>query len=145
MNNQEELPGMKEPTEAPRKKKSWAELRDDVRNIRRRLWGLGYRLPHSFTFRKMTGKTRIYFMSSPPNCRDNSVFSVDVPEGALPWVEGDEHHRSKYPWTQILASGFQVCLHSIFLYSTEGLYFFIFFREEHPPLRPNCSCWRGRG
>lgn len=90
-----------------RSKRTWAELREDVRDIRRRLWNLGSKVPHSFTFRRMLGKTRVYFMSSPPNSRDNSVFAIDVPDecshGTSP-SKGD----LRFPWIQIIASDFQV-------------------------------------
>ncbi|CAG7837410.1 unnamed protein product [Allacma fusca] len=95
--------GTSNEVEVVEKKKTWDELRDDVRNMRRRLWGLGFKLPHSFTFRKMTGKTRIYFMSSPPNSRENSLHAIDVPDQ-------EELRRSpdySYPWVQILSPGFQ--------------------------------------
>ncbi|OXA52726.1 dipeptidyl peptidase 9 isoform X2 [Folsomia candida] len=87
-------------------KKSWAELREDVRNLRRKLWTLGFRLPHSFTFRKMAGKTRIYFMASPPNSRDNSIFAVDVPHTMQGVSRFSQQPLVKFPWIQILASGF---------------------------------------
>lgn len=90
-------------------KKSWAELREDVRNLRRKLWTLGFRLPHSFTFRKMAGKTRIYFMASPPNSRDNSIFAVDVPHTMQGVSRFSQQPLVKFPWIQILASGFPVC------------------------------------
>lgn len=95
-----------------RKKKNWSELREDVRSLRRKLWGLGFRLPHSFTFRKMAGKTRIYFMASPPNSRDNSIFAVDVPN-AVPQGTNIPFNNcktlaNKFQWIQILTSGFPV-------------------------------------
>ncbi|CAL8078755.1 unnamed protein product [Orchesella dallaii] len=91
-----------------RTKRSWAELRDDVRDIRRRLWNLGSRVPHSFTFRKMLGKTRVYFMSSPPNSRDNSVFAIEVPDECPP-ISGPSKPDLRFPWIQIIASDFQGC------------------------------------
>ena len=55
----------------------------------------------------MHGKSRIYFMSSPPNCRENSLHAIDVPDndGELQRPQGD------YSWIQILQSGFQVSKH----------------------------------
>lgn len=99
-----------------RRKRSWSELREDVRDIRRRLWSLGSRVPHSFTFRRMIGKTRVYFMSSPPNSRDNSVFAVDVPDECPPFSSSPSEPLSnnkgdvRFPWIQIIASDFQVSL-----------------------------------
>lgn len=91
-----------------RNKRSWAELREDVRDIRRRLWNLGSRVPHSFTFRRMTGKTRVYFMSSPPNSRDNSVFAIDVPDASSPVSNSSSKGDLRFPWIQIISSDFQV-------------------------------------
>lgn len=91
-----------------RTKRTWPELREDVREIRRRLWTLGSRVPHSFTFRKLTDKTRVYFMSSPPNSRDNSVFAIDVPDNCPPLLRSSKTESIRFPWMQIIASDFQV-------------------------------------
>jgi len=95
--------------EGPGQKKSWGELREDVRTIRRRLWTLGFRIPHSFAFKNFEDSTRIYFMCAAPNNRDNCLYAVDIPE-TCPSLEEHETGVVKFPWVQMLPTGFQVNL-----------------------------------
>jgi len=89
------------------KQKTWKELRDDVQSVRKKIWSLGYRLPHSFTFRKMESSDRIYFMSSPPHCRENAIYAIEVPDDNEPFKEGRDA-RVKYPWIDVLDIGNKV-------------------------------------
>jgi len=94
------------------RKKTWAELREEVRGVRRWLWGLSYRLPHSFAIRaKENGHFRVYFMSSPPNSKDNSLYAVDIPKHPPP-LPPNQAPSLTYPWIRLLAADFQVILYN---------------------------------
>ena len=66
-------------------RKSWAEVRQGVRELRRQISCLSSRIPSSFTFRQLSpALVRIYFLCSPGICRETTIFYCDV-DTSLRW------------------------------------------------------------
>ena len=68
-------------------RKSWAELRDVVRDTRKLVSSLASRVPSCFRFRTEEtpeGKiTRLYFLGIPPKQRENTLLYVNVPTSPM--------------------------------------------------------------
>ena len=85
-------------TTSHKSKKSWSELRQEVRKTRRLASTLLNRVPNSFTFRSIRtangqeGSVRLYYLGVPFGTRENTLLYVDVPlsgnlDGAVPELE----------------------------------------------------------
>ena len=85
-------------TTSHKSKKSWSELRQEVRKTRRLASTLLNRVPNSFTFRSirtsngLEGGVRLYYLGVPVGTRENTLLYVDVPcsenlDGAVPELE----------------------------------------------------------
>jgi dipeptidyl-peptidase 9 len=60
-------------------KKSWSELKATVNDLRRQMTNLSSMFPMNVNFRKLTdGRTRIYFLSTPPNSFDTTLLFCDI-------------------------------------------------------------------
>ena len=67
------------------KRKGWAEVKQGVRELRRQITCLSSRVPSSFTFRQLSPTLiRIYFLCSPGNGRETTIFYSDV-DTSLGW------------------------------------------------------------
>ncbi|XP_008481666.2 dipeptidyl peptidase 9-like [Diaphorina citri] len=88
---------------APGGKKSWAELREIVNELRRNLSSLSTMVPTSISFRKLAdGRTRIFFLSTPANGWETTLLYADVPS------EDDVHpSRQTLQWQPVIESNFQ--------------------------------------
>lgn len=65
--------------EVKERKKSWSELKREVCELRRQLGRLSIPVPTSISFRTLEdGRTRIYFLSTPSNGWENTLFYVDI-------------------------------------------------------------------
>lgn len=61
------------------KPKNWGELRQAVRELRRQISCLSSRVPASFSFRQLSPTLiRVYFLCSPSNGRETTLFFCDV-------------------------------------------------------------------
>lgn len=61
------------------KMKNWTEVRQSVRELRRQIYCLSSRVPASFSFRQLSPSLiRIYFLCSPSNGRETTLFYCDV-------------------------------------------------------------------
>lgn len=66
------------------RKKSWSELKESVTDLRKQLSKLSTMIPMNIEFRKLSdGRTRIYFLSTPPNGWETTFLCTDIPQ-ALP-------------------------------------------------------------
>lgn len=64
------------------KPKNWGEMRQAVRELRRQISCLSSRVPSSFSFRKLSPTLiRIYYLCSPSNGRETTLFFCDVDMG----------------------------------------------------------------
>lgn len=62
------------------KKKTWLELRESVTDLRKQLSKLSSMVPMNIVFRKLSdGRTRIYFLSTPPNGWETTLLCTDIP------------------------------------------------------------------
>lgn len=60
-------------------KKSWSELKSVVSDLRRSLAGLSSMVPMNVHFRTLSdGRTRIYFLSTPPNGWETTLLYADI-------------------------------------------------------------------
>ncbi|XP_068086036.1 dipeptidyl peptidase 9 [Anabrus simplex] len=84
-----------------RNKKSWSQLRNVVCDLRRQLSGLSTMVPSSISFRTLPdGRTRIYFLSTPPNGWETTLLYVDV-------TNGDHLVGNRLPWLPVIEANFQ--------------------------------------
>lgn len=59
--------------------KNWGDLKQAVRELRRQISCLSSRVPSSFSFRLLSPSViRIYFLCSPSNGRETTLFFCDV-------------------------------------------------------------------
>lgn len=82
-------------------KLSWNELKGVVSDVRRQLSNLSSSLlPSSISFRTLKdGKTRIYFLSIPPNGWETTLMYTDVPNTSQP-------NSMKLQWQFVIESNF---------------------------------------
>lgn len=60
-------------------KKSWSELKTVVNDLRRQLVTLSTMIPMNINFRSLSdGRTRIYFLSTPPNGWETTLLYTDI-------------------------------------------------------------------
>lgn len=74
-------PGIGIPTTNPNAsgKKTWSELKSVVSDLRRSLSGLSSMVPMNVHFRTLSdGRTRIYFLSTPPNGWETTLLYADI-------------------------------------------------------------------
>ncbi|GBM27063.1 Dipeptidyl peptidase 8 [Araneus ventricosus] len=109
------------------KKKTWTELKKEVRNVRRQLSSISSKIPSYFEFKEMVAENetrfcRIYFLSTLSSGRETTLLYCDVPF---------DYAKSKvetYPWQPLLESSFQAQGH--------------FSREEQMQMeRKRCVIW----
>lgn len=63
------------------RKKTWTELRDLVTDLRKQLSKLSTMIPMNIEFRNLSdGRTRIYFLSTPPNGWETTLLCTDIPQ-----------------------------------------------------------------
>lgn len=61
-------------------KKSWSELKASVNDLRRQLASLSSMIPMNINFRTLVdGRTRMYFLSTPPNGWETTLLYTDIP------------------------------------------------------------------
>lgn len=66
------------------KKKSWSELKSVVSDLRRGLSGLSSMVPMNVHFRTLSdGRTRIYFLSTPPNGWETTLLYADIAPASI--------------------------------------------------------------
>ena len=66
-------------------KKSWSELKTTVNDLRRQLATLSSMVPTSISFRSLSdGRTRIYFLGTPPNGWETTLLYTDIPPTDIP-------------------------------------------------------------
>lgn len=82
-NNRKYCNGMAAPSVLPsveHRKKSWSELKESVTDLRKQLSRLATMIPMNIEFRRLTdGRTRIYFLSMPPNGWETTLLCTDIP------------------------------------------------------------------
>lgn len=82
-NNRKYCNGMQTPSVLPsveHRKKSWSELKESVTDLRKQLSRLATMIPMNIEFRRLTdGRTRIYFLSMPPNGWETTLLCTDIP------------------------------------------------------------------
>ncbi|XP_055945966.1 dipeptidyl peptidase 9-like [Argiope bruennichi] len=109
------------------KKKTWTELKKEVRNVRRQLSSISSKIPSYFEFKEMVAENetrfcRIYFLSTLASGRETTLLYCDVPF---------DYAKSKietFPWQPLLESSFQAQGH--------------FSREEQMQMeRKRCVIW----
>lgn len=62
-------------------KKSWSELKTIVNELRKQMASLSGMFPMNVNFRALPdGRTRIYFLSTPPNGWNTTLLYFDIPE-----------------------------------------------------------------
>lgn len=85
-NNRKYCNGMSAPSVLPsveHRKKSWSELKESVTDLRKQLSRLATMIPTNIEFRRLTdGRTRIYFLSMPPNGWETTLLCTDIPPTA---------------------------------------------------------------
>ncbi|KAK6635646.1 hypothetical protein RUM44_000900 [Polyplax serrata] len=80
--------------EVKERKKSWSELKREVCELRRQLGRLSIPVPTSISFRTLEdGRTRIYFLSTPSNGWENTLFYVDIGNSENGSLEKLKWHR----------------------------------------------------
>lgn len=87
-------------------KKTWLELRQEVRNVRRQLSNLSSKIPTYFEFKEMVTENdsrmyRIYFLSVPSSGRETTLLYCDVP------VDCVKSKTETFSWQPLLESSFQ--------------------------------------
>lgn len=61
-------------------KKTWSELKTTVNELRRQFGNLSSMIPLNIQFRTLSdGRTRIYFLSTPPNGWETTLLYTDIP------------------------------------------------------------------
>ncbi|GLH11264.1 AGAP003138-PA-like protein [Gryllus bimaculatus] len=83
-------------------KRTWAELRNVVCDLRRQLTSLSTMVPSAVSFRILSdGRTRIYFLSTPANGWETTLLYADV--------TNSDHHSSghRLTWQPVLEANFQ--------------------------------------
>lgn len=68
------------------RKKSWSELKESVTDLRKQLSRLATMIPMNIEFRRLSdGRTRIYFLSTPPKGWETTLLCTDIPlsEGSI--------------------------------------------------------------
>lgn len=71
-------------------KKSWSELKAVVNDLRRQLSTLSSMIPMNINFRTLSdGRTRIYFLSTPPNGWETTLLFTDIP------AQNDQQHQQQ--------------------------------------------------
>uniref|UniRef100_A0A8D9DS68 Dipeptidyl peptidase 9 n=2 Tax=Cacopsylla melanoneura TaxID=428564 RepID=A0A8D9DS68_9HEMI len=84
------------------RKKTWAELREIVNELRRNLSSLSTMVPTSISFRRLSdGRTRIFFLSTPANGWETTLLYADVPS------ENDDRRGQTLQWQPVIESNFQ--------------------------------------
>lgn len=73
------------------RKKTWSELKESVTDLRKQLSRLATMIPMNIEFRQLTdGRTRVYFLSMPPNGWETTLLCTDIP----PNVNGETNDNS---------------------------------------------------
>lgn len=83
----------------PIRKKSWSELKESVTELRKQLSRLSTMIPMNIEFRKLTdGRTRIYFLGTPPNGWETTLLCTDITPAMLTNQSDDEQmqQRTRY-------------------------------------------------
>lgn len=88
------------------RKKSWIELRKEVRNVRRQLSSISAKVPSYFEFKEMVAENdsrfyRIYFLSTQASGRETTLLYCDVS------VDCTKSKPETFPWHPLLESSFQ--------------------------------------
>ncbi|XP_032785122.2 dipeptidyl peptidase 9 [Daphnia magna] len=84
--------------------KNWGDLKQAVRELRRQISCLSSRVPSSFSFRQLSPSViRIYFLCSPSNGRETTLFFCDVDTNFSWELEG-----SPLVWHPAIDPNFQV-------------------------------------
>lgn len=90
-------------------KKSWSELKSVVSDLRRSLSGLSSMVPMNVHFRTLSdGRTRIYFLSTPPNGWETTLLYADI----APYTLNDEDGE-----TELLRPPMYVYICVLFIFS----------------------------
>lgn len=97
-NGSTSTPATNDDEQQPRKK-TWSELKESVTELRKQLSRLSTMVPMNIEFRKLTdGRTRIYFLSTPPNGWETTLLCTDITPAMLSNQSDDEQtqqHRSR--------------------------------------------------
>lgn len=73
------------------RKKSWSELKESVTELRKQLSRLSAMIPMNIEFRKLNdGRTRIYFLGTPPNGWETTLLCTDITPNMLSNCSNDE-------------------------------------------------------
>ncbi|KFM80749.1 Dipeptidyl peptidase 9, partial [Stegodyphus mimosarum] len=88
------------------RKKTWLELRQEVRNVRRQLSNISAKIPNCFEFKEMFSENesrfyRIYFLSTVSSGRETTLLYCDVP------VDCIKSKVETFQWQPLLESSFQ--------------------------------------
>lgn len=88
------------------RKKTWSELKQEVRTVRRQLSSISAKIPSYFEFREMDSENgsriyRIYFLSTVSSGRETTLLYCDVP------VECVKDKNETFLWQHLLESSFQ--------------------------------------
>ncbi|KAG8191818.1 hypothetical protein JTE90_022810 [Oedothorax gibbosus] len=103
---------------SPGHKKTWQELKQEVRNVRRQLASISAKVPNSFEFKEIIVENepriyRIYFLSTVSSGHGTTLLYCDVP------VDCIKSKAETFQWQPLLESSFQ-------MHNFQGL----FSREE---------------
>ena len=87
------------------KRKTWSELRQEVRSVRRQLSSISAKVPSYFEFREMVDENesrfyRIYFLSTLSSGRETTLLYCDVSLDCL-------KNKESFQWQPLLESSFQ--------------------------------------
>lgn len=82
------------------RKKTWSELRDSVSELRKVLSKLTTVVPMNIEFRNLSdGRTRIYFLSTPPNGWETTLLCTDIPQLDGLDANVNPNQRQRYAYT----------------------------------------------
>lgn len=84
---------------AEHRKKSWTELKESVTDLRKQLSRLVTMVPMNIEFRHLTdGRTRIYFLSTPPNGWETTLLCTDIApyDGTVLEIEPETSNQPKH-------------------------------------------------
>lgn len=80
--------------------KNWGDLKQAVRELRRQISCLSSRVPSSFSFRNISPSIiRIYFLCSPANGRETTLFFCDVDTAIAWYVEVHQNNLFVSCWS----------------------------------------------
>ncbi|XP_023228429.1 dipeptidyl peptidase 9-like [Centruroides sculpturatus] len=101
-----------------RKQKSWHELRQVVRNMRRHFSSISAKIPSALSFRLIENEngqviTRIYFLGTLSGGRETTLLYADIP-----MHNSSTQENTSFSWQPLLESTFQV-LHPLGQFSRE--------------------------